>query len=93
MIISDKKFLEKVREEQVAKTAEDEKDFIRAAKFEKVISSVGGAIITYASTRSMANKENKNWLDYTLVIIGGALLIRGTIRSKINKDSHEGRTK
>ncbi|MDQ3393357.1 MAG: hypothetical protein M3512_04500 [Bacteroidota bacterium] len=89
MIVSDRIFLEKVQEKNIPIAPENELGFIKAAKLEKVFSTVGGAIITYAAAKSFTNKEEKSWLDYTLAIIGGAILLRGALKTKIDNGLKE----
>jgi hypothetical protein len=78
MIASDEKFLE-VQKKNQKLLPENEQGFLRAGKLERIFSAIGGAIVTFATTRAINNDENKNWIHYTLAVIGGALVLRGTL--------------
>lgn len=86
MLASDEQFLKVERQNNNSIPPEKEKEFVYSGKFERIFSAVGGAIITYATTKAM-NSEKKNWFHYSMAAVGGILLLRGTsVLQKKNND-------
>lgn len=76
MIASDKTFIKNHLEKNEPLAPENEQKIEKAGKVEKIFSALGGALITYAASSSLHNKE-RNWLHYGAAIVGGILTLRG----------------
>lgn len=76
MIASDERFLKIQKNNPL--TPENEIAFNKAANFERLVSAVGGAIVTYATTKAIDNGKN-SWFKITMAVVGGALVLRGAL--------------
>lgn len=79
MIASDKKFIQNQLENNNAIPPENEGRFLNLNKIERIFSAVGGAVASYAAAKSINsdNNKEKSWLQYSMVILGGVLALRG----------------
>lgn len=86
MIASDEQFVKEQTQNYSSVPPENEKGFAFSDKVERIFSAVGGAIITYATTKAFSS-EKKNWLHYSMAAVGVVLLLRGTsVLQKKNDD-------
>lgn len=86
MLASDEQFLKEQKQNYTSIPPENEKKFAISEKVERIFSAVGGAIITYATTKALSS-EKKNWVHYSMAAVGGLLLLRGTsVLQKKNDD-------
>lgn len=88
MLATDEEFLKLQRQNKNSIPPENEKGFRFSGKAERIFSAVGGAIVTYATTKAMSN-EKKSWLHYSMAAVGGILLLRGASVLKKKKEDIE----
>lgn len=77
MIASDKKFLKFHRENNINPLPDNEKGIRLAGKAEQIFTALGGAVLTYASSKQLSGSRSNNLFHLSMAIMGGAMALRG----------------